>query len=1039
MRVGNKMRINSYDNLVKSLVNDSKRNKEVAFLFGSAISLSSDGKGVPNVSGMIEIIKEYLHENEMFDGYDSEVGSGHGAEIYQSSFEFLLATGEQSDVIEIMKRAMSKARDSVTNEWVIPKTILDIAQLINKNILRVNNIITTNFDPLLEEALKSGDRRVACAVVDGDTDIESVTAYGEDQINVIHLHGFWEGDTMHTPNQLSAVRGKIKSALKNILQNSKLYIVGYGGWDDIFTLSLEEIIDEVKGTYDIRWAFYEKTDGDINYNNSKLIKTVQSAIAKGRFNAYKDVNCNNLFEDVYNRILSFEKFDTDGFDKKKDDLDIVKTISLEEIYKPRSRANDISLKIYNLPTDASHEFIRFSEQISATNFLEKNGCFMLNTGWGFGKLGFISSVIKESYSESEIFRVDLSSIESKEEAERKIIDDIGIDLTTLFAIDALKNSIVLFDNIQKINAELNLYLNEIISLIGDFPDKIKAIFVTNSQLNIGCGSVALNPLGLDEIKEYIKVEHSNLSLTGEKVDRLFHITSGLPAKLDKFKTYRKIMLLEDILDEGYIELSEDLIIENVPHSLLVKINELSISEGVENRRLFSLLKIFSILECGESVNNIRRTFYSYHFTLDDFTRLTDMGLIYSIEKKDRNPIFILKINPVIKDYIHSLLPSEEVKELTRRAINIVLGEGWGSASVKINPITRNMLNYQDCQPGNGHILLNSILVSTLSSGDEEDIGKIISTAISYCIFLNNNSLFKELVSFAREIYKTVIYTDDSRKDEVAYYLCESLRMIGEHDEAIKILSPICDDFESNQKYEKALYRRILSTLSLSLSMLKNPLSYEYATKLRESAPKNSSDMFLADSILAKRSSSDILIRKLKKIEKGARNNKQTLIANNISLELASLLPSNEDVYIDTVLKTERNTYTRIRALLVKARRLLKSDTGEFLHGNIFQSVIESYNYLFMQRIDELFSQCHEILWQVFSKYGDFSKLYHLFKTSSIIWRVKGDYDKEFKYASILNNMAMEASSIYVEYAIFVRRRCEYISHNKESLLLDHKS
>ncbi|PYA80385.1 hypothetical protein DMW54_25140, partial [Serratia marcescens] len=61
----------------------------------------------------------------MHHGYDAEVGEKKGSELYQSSFEFLLATGDQNDVQEIMKRAISKARDIESGEWLIPKTILD--------------------------------------------------------------------------------------------------------------------------------------------------------------------------------------------------------------------------------------------------------------------------------------------------------------------------------------------------------------------------------------------------------------------------------------------------------------------------------------------------------------------------------------------------------------------------------------------------------------------------------------------------------------------------------------------------------------------------------------------------------------------------------------------------------------------------------------------------------------------------------------------------------------------------------------------------
>ncbi|EOY2163220.1 hypothetical protein ACP1NV_004469, partial [Escherichia coli] len=60
------MRLYEYKDLVKSLVTDVKRGKNISFLLGSAVSYEN-GRGCPNVSVMLNIIKEYLAEMGMLD------------------------------------------------------------------------------------------------------------------------------------------------------------------------------------------------------------------------------------------------------------------------------------------------------------------------------------------------------------------------------------------------------------------------------------------------------------------------------------------------------------------------------------------------------------------------------------------------------------------------------------------------------------------------------------------------------------------------------------------------------------------------------------------------------------------------------------------------------------------------------------------------------------------------------------------------------------------------------------------------------------
>lgn len=209
------MNISSYERLVTSLINDIKKKRKITFLFGSAISVSKDGSGVPGVNSIIEIIREYLEESEMLEDYCAVQKHLSGSEGYQEIFDYLLSVGEQSDLQTIMNRVMDRAKCG--DEWQITKTIQDLTKLIKLGFFNISHIFTTNFDPLLEESLDKNDIHVNKIVLDCDSNIISFDSYNKSAINVIHLHGFYTGDTMHTPNQLLATRVQLKESLKEIL------------------------------------------------------------------------------------------------------------------------------------------------------------------------------------------------------------------------------------------------------------------------------------------------------------------------------------------------------------------------------------------------------------------------------------------------------------------------------------------------------------------------------------------------------------------------------------------------------------------------------------------------------------------------------------------------------------------------------------------------------------------------------------------------------------------------------------------------------
>lgn len=288
--------MNKYEDLVESISLDIRREKKISFILGSATTMSPDGRGVPGVKEINEVLKQFMIEYNIYDSFIKNEPEMNDVETYQKSFAYLLRVGDQEMVREVLAIIMGKAQPA-EKEWYISKCIEDLTRLICETNINVGIILTTNFDEVIEYSLYRAGHEPIVKDLTIDQPIGGTQGYTEKAI-VVHLHGLWNRDTMHSTNQLSALRPKIESSIKNVLSDSKLYVLGYAGWDDIFLQALGSIVNDDDATYNIRWAFYESVPEKAQADNQGLFTLVSDATANGRFQGYCGVDCHKLFEDV---------------------------------------------------------------------------------------------------------------------------------------------------------------------------------------------------------------------------------------------------------------------------------------------------------------------------------------------------------------------------------------------------------------------------------------------------------------------------------------------------------------------------------------------------------------------------------------------------------------------------------------------------------------------------------------------------------------------------------------------------------------------
>jgi len=305
--------LNSKEALLSAL---RSTEKPVAFLVGSPLSADSSGRGVPGVDQMLDLIRaEVAHvAPEETARFEEEVQGSGGIAAYQAAFGWLQANISQDAVNHVVQQAVLQAcRDPAAVEtpdgqltdgrpqhWHIPDATRALADLVcNSGEFFGGPILTTNFDPLLSLAVREAGAVPSRRVLDFDAALPRDVEEETDTRSIVHLHGYWRGsDTLHTPGQLRSQRPRLRASLQSLLRSHLFVVIGYGGWDDVFTAALAELLTVAQADVEVVWCFNETESALVEARYGSLLKAVEPAIARGRFRSYRGIDCHTIFEEI---------------------------------------------------------------------------------------------------------------------------------------------------------------------------------------------------------------------------------------------------------------------------------------------------------------------------------------------------------------------------------------------------------------------------------------------------------------------------------------------------------------------------------------------------------------------------------------------------------------------------------------------------------------------------------------------------------------------------------------------------------------------
>ncbi|HGE8321569.1 SIR2 family protein [Serratia marcescens] len=1017
----------------------TRSRKPLTILLGSPISTSDspNSLGVSSVSEVVGMIEDTVKKENLYEEFFDIVTSENSNERYQDGFEFIKNYISQDVVNDIIKKAVLKAFDEKTKSWYLPRGLDSLCSVISSGILNVSNIVTTNFDPLIEEGIKKYGMHPIKTIFHTDGSWNHSIDSIPNSVNVVHLHGFWEGsDTLHTPKQLTTRRPQLKSSLSQVLKDTTVFVIAYGGWDDIFIDALNDIASDSNANVDVIWAFYERDDLIVKKKYDKLLSNVKNIIQRGRFRSYYGIECNDFFSEL--KKLSNQKSAPDieknntNSNKNKISFDTVKNEIKKFIIGSSSQPESLfpfeSMALKRYP---AHKNIRLVEQTQFQEEIKLHKTLSLFSEWGTERNGFIYSITDNPTSplyKKSIYNVNLEGCASLDDVDVRFNERFGQGLQN-FVMAALekKDMVILFEGLSSL--ENTSWQNDFIKLINVLLDYIPSLLIINNGDNslayLSFPMITLKPLTEPDIKTYI-LEHPEGDidyLSQAYFDSIVRLSAGLPSRLNNILMQLKVSGIASLLEDehnqriDFEEFSEDdPIPARLKESLLVFIN------SKDHTRYYDLLKVLSILQYGETFSRLRRFNPKSPFLRDDFLTLSNSGLITTSEKitvlsdkgfTEKEPIHV--VHPLVGIYIRQGIEREENFGIVRKYLDITFGDNWISGDVKFNPSSlRYLHDFNKSGPGNAHILICAFLRYAVEKDARREIKATFNLALAFFKFLEDNDRYRDLIFSATEV-KALIHESSELipLGRLHFSLAKGLRMLGHRKDSIDEMLLALENPSLFTKNELATCKLEIA-LAYSNSELDND-AIKYADEVKQISKKDSAQYTHAELIIAEKTPMQNRINNIKKVQRKAERLGFKVIKSQAILAITKLQKNSTDntKLFDSALRNLNESYSIYNVIVHRNIYLLDQNMVSDITDADVMTLCKAYSYFYTQRIDVQLKKTHRVLWAVFVDRKDNDSLVKMFRYSSFIWRLNNDKESEEKYAQLLSIIELNIDDNYL--------------------------
>jgi hypothetical protein len=313
------VRFGDQDDLLARLkASVAERDRPLAVLVGAGVSVGS----IPGVGQTVNVIRASLDADEAILLDQRLAGLSQDTARYQESFDFLTKrkTPRHRDrvVQACTLRAFKKPlpdRDQLTVEkfalyeadvdnWRLPVGLEALGRIWSglPEDLR-GPVVTTNFDPLCEIAIRKSGSQPITKAIDEDG------AFWADLRNnaapqVVHIHGYWrDSATLHLAAELSLERPQLEGSLRALLRSHTVVVIGYGGWQDAVGKTVTRLVQEQSSRdFDILWCLFDDSEkAELQFPANPTLTALSRAPGSVAF--YSSID-SNLFFPALERAIS---------------------------------------------------------------------------------------------------------------------------------------------------------------------------------------------------------------------------------------------------------------------------------------------------------------------------------------------------------------------------------------------------------------------------------------------------------------------------------------------------------------------------------------------------------------------------------------------------------------------------------------------------------------------------------------------------------------------------------------------------------------
>ena len=704
---------------------------------------------------------------------------------------------------------------------------------------------------------------------------------------------------------------------------------------------------------------------------------------------------------------------------------------LEEVSEHNARAALDRVPRMQLEVEPHHRRIRRLEQATCEEHLEGGRCVWVLSDWGLGTDSFVASVIlslaeRNRLRDLDAFAIQCDDASTIESFRGQVHRQLGLPLQQLlsFAV-SLSQCVLVLENVTTdlLSDKLpdsGTTFDDVIRSILDYCPQIRIILTARSVPVSRFPYVTLKALELPDVRTYV-LHHrqGGEKLAGaDAVDTLYRRSTGLPPHLDRLLESLRYVNISELADSEFEDALESGPVEEVPRALERAVTGLAKSQDRYTRRSFKLLKVLTVLAEGETLQRLKYFDQTDPFYSKNASELEALQLVQIVQLADANPTSTQdNVGPLVsrpesllvaprqvRDYVRPSIHPREYSEIVKRGADLLFGVEWREGRLK-NAYFRTAAAGQR----NERIILKHLLSDAITRADSSALQRAGQLAACVCEGLNRKDRFRETIVIAEAVLPLLEESSSMQsKLDVASVHGKALRMLGRREEAIEILQRTLDEGGTH------LSKRAKSSLFLNLALAHqaNGDSEEAvaaAKQVHQFGRPGSGSYLQAEAIIAEETLSEQeLITEWTKLERVARAGNHMTVANNIALDLAKSVGTDEAARLrERVIKSPEDGYNHIRAVVAKAKSQLAIEAAGTVSSHEKALLVQAYSYLHGQRMQSLFDTCHEVLWQLLRSEGRWNAVLRLFRHSSFVWRIYGKLVNEKRYVEELSTANLD--------------------------------